>query len=1228
MYQQYLEKIKRCFALRSITFTGVLSSALITLSLNGCGDTSKQASTPEQLNDVKPTAGVSTKLHKPVSPMPESFYHAPAAELKANFKTPPDAVKPWVYWYWINDHISKQGVENDLKKMQEQGISTALIGIIHLQPSIGGYGKIKAFSDEWWDVLLYAIKKAPEYNVDIGLFNSPGWSQSGGPWVEMHQSMRYLDNREYHLVGGQNANLSLNKPEGYADDVKVIAFKTPADELIRLNNQQTKGSATAFINSEKTIQADINSTNIKSLVDGDHESVYHYPASLINAKGSKLEIDFVHDETLTARSLEIYPNDTHSAKATLSFKNANGEFETIKSFDLQRPRNMASIGPEHDAPIVINFPKVTAREFRLTIDSLVIGRKQKNSEPNPGIKELVLTSGYKLERYVEKKLAKVFPNPQPKHDSYQWDAPTPEDKSSLALNAEQVLDVTQFVNDGKLNWQAPAGEWTVVHYFMRTTGTTNTPTTNATRGPEVDKLSKEIAQAHFDAYVGDIIDRLQPAERTALKYLVIDSYEQGAQNWTDAFAKRFQQQFGYDPMQFLPVYTGRIVNSAEQSERFLWDMRRMVADRVSYEYTAGMRERAHEHGLKLWLENYGHWGFPGEFLQYGGQADIVSGEFWASGNLGAIELKSASSAAHIYGHKTVMSESFTAGRGDAFKNHFWDFKKRGDWSFVEGINHTLLHVYIQQGYEDKKPGVNAWFGSEFNRHNTWFDYMGGWLNYIKRSNYMMQQGTYVADIMYFIGEDAPKMTGEIKPALPAGYSYDFINAEVILHGLSVEDGQFVLPSGARFKLLVLPDATTMRPQVLAKIKQLVADGGAIYGPKPSQSPSLQNYSQADNQVQQLANELWQQIDGTTVTQGQYGKGLVFFDSAENVDLAQVMDKLNLPADLAGLPTEVIWSHRSSDTHEIYFIANQSEAVVDIKPSFRLQTAMQRQEQAKLGQPQAWDAVTGSIRNIGQYSIENGRLVTPLSLQGLGSTFIVFEKSASATIQPTAVKQISKQNKATWLPTALYKQNQLIVDIPENGEYQVQFTNGDSQVVKLVDLPAPLTLRAPWQLTFEQNRDVEMSLTLDKLVSLTELQPLALKHYSGSITYQNQFQFEQSQLRDDQRWILDLGQVGVVARVTINGNNLGEIWSRPLQVDVTDYLVAGKNKLIVEVATTWVNRMVGDLKYPKQFPDQAQPKVFETEITFESKITKDTELQPAGLIGPVLLKPIREVTLKH
>ncbi|AWB66218.1 glycoside hydrolase [Saccharobesus litoralis] len=1201
----------------TIAISLLLTSCLKTDDAKTQNTTAKNSNASTRLKT--PTSYENIALHKPKSPMPESFYHAPAAELKANFKTPPDAVKPWVYWYWINDHISKQGIENDLAAMQKQGINTALIGIIHLNASIGGYGQVSALSEEWWDHLRFAIEKAAEYKIDIGLFNSPGWSQSGGPWVSLDQSMRYLDSKEYQVDSQSIKSLKLSKPKGYAQDVKLLAFQTPKQEQQRLSFQQTKVKVKYPQHSTFAHP----SNNPQQLIDGDHQSVYLFPTEVIDTKNSRVRFDFKHNELLSARTLEIYPHDTFSAKATLSAKQANGEYKVIKTFVVQRPRKMAAIGPDHDAPIVVNFTKTPASEFRLTLNNIKLGRGGKNSVP--GIKELVLSSGYKLERYVEKKLAKVHPTPQPKHDSYQWPTPLAADEPSLAISAEKVLDISEFMKGERVNWSVPKGEeWTMVHYFMRSTGTTNGPSSKNAKGPEIDKLSKEIAQYHFDAYIGKILQSMPAQKRTAFKYAVVDSYEQGAQNWTDGFAQKFEQHYGYDPIPFLPVYTGRIVNSAEQSERFLWDVRRMVADRVSYEYTAGLRERAHQHGLKLWLENYGHWGFPGEFLQYGGQADIVSGEFWASGNLGAIELKAASSAAHIYGHKTVMSESFTAGRSDSFINHPWNFKKRGDWSFVEGINHTLLHVYIQQAYEDKLPGVNAWFGSEFNRHNTWFDYMGSWLDYVKRCNYLMQQGHYVADIMYFIGEDAPKMTGALQPALPAGYAYDFINAEVILKGLSVENGEFVLPSGMRFKLLVLPDSSTMRPAVLEKIQSLVAAGGTVYGPKPKQSPSLQGYPQVDQQIQAMANTLWQAIDGENVTQANYGLGQVFYQTPEQADLAQVMQTILRQPDLADLPADVIWSHRSSNTHDIFFIANQTDSPVNIKPSFRLS--------AKWARPQYWDAVTGQMQTLAQYQIDKGRLTIPLSLQGLGSAFIVFEKShAKSLLASDSVQSIQaidpQQAKYRPLVTSAFDSSgQLVLDIQTNGKYLVHTNTRPAQTLTIDDLPPSQVFTTPWQLTLTEGRDVATQLQLSQLVSLTELEPLALKHYSGSIIYRNQLAMTDNLLRDDQRWILDLGQVGVIAKVNVNGVDLDDVWSRPLQVDITDALQVGNNQIEINVATTWVNRLVGDQKYPEQFPDSAQAKAFNSEITFASKVTKDTPLQPTGLIGPVKLTPLRKVKL--
>ena len=397
---------------------------------------------------------------------------------------------------------------------------------------------------------------------------------------------------------------------------------------------------------------------------------------------------------------------------------------------------------------------------------------------------------------------------------------------------------------------------------------------------------------------------------------------------TDLFRKRY----GYDPRPWLPVLTGRLVGSADQSDRFLWDLRRLVADHIALDYVGGLRDACHRHGLRLWLENYGHWGYPAEFLQYGGQSDELSGEFWATGDLGSIELRCASSAAHIYGKPVVHAEAFTS--GVLFQSTPWSLKRRGDWALTEGINHWVLHVYVHQPWDDRRPGVNAWFSTEFNRHNTWFEQSRAWIDYYRRCDFLLQQGRHVADIAYFIGEDTPKMTGIRKPSLPPGYNFDYINAEVIEQRLRVKAGRFVLPDGMSYRLLVLPELDTMRPELLAKILDLVKAGGTILGPPPSRSPSLQDYPTCDAHVKELAVELWGQEEpsapssGSRNTQHATGKGRVFRSN----ELQPVLDQLGITPDFIGAdPKQILWTHRSSKEAEIYFLSNQGEQAAAIAP---------------------------------------------------------------------------------------------------------------------------------------------------------------------------------------------------------------------------------------------------------------------------------------------------------
>lgn len=400
----------------------------------------------------------------------------------------------------------------------------------------------------------------------------------------------------------------------------------------------------------------------------------------------------------------------------------------------------------------------------------------------------------------------------------------------------------------------------------------NGPALEDGAGLEVDKWSPAHLAKHYDAFVGELCRRIPAADRKSWKVIVADSYEKGGQNFGDDFFEAFEARYGYDARPYLPVFSGLTVGDRDRSDRFLWDLRRMMADRLSYDHIGALRELAHRDGFTTWLENYGHWGFPGEFLQYGGQSDEVAGEYWSEGELGDIENRAASSCAHIYGKNKVSAESFTAAFSP-YARHPYRMKQRGDRFFSEGINNTLLHVYISQAADGPKPGMNAFFGNEFNRNNTWFGQLDLFITYLKRCNFMLQQGLNVADAAYFIGEDVPKMTGVCDPALPAGYQFDYINAEVLCRDATVRDGLLTLPHGTQYRVLVLPRQETMRPEVLERVMQLVREGAVVLGPAPTRSPSLAGYPEADGRVQAMAAGLWGPEKGKHVNR--YGKGMVF-----------------------------------------------------------------------------------------------------------------------------------------------------------------------------------------------------------------------------------------------------------------------------------------------------------------------------------------------------------------
>lgn len=890
--------------------------------------------------------------------------------LGAGFVDPPAATRPWVYWYWISDNVSREGITRDLEAMARVGIGEALIGNIFLDDV--EKGSVKVLSDEWWGMVEHAIREGGRLGVDIGMFNCPGWSQSGGPWITPGESMRYLVSGEVRAKGPSRFEGKLPAPAEDFQDVAVVAFGAPAADAEAVSALRPKATSAPAAG------------GIAAVVDGDHTTEFALPEGA-GQGAAAFAIDIDLPEAFTARSLVLHPGQSAFAAdfELLAFA-GDGSLRSVRAFAVDRSNVNPGIGPMRYGPVAIAFPPERARRFRLVA---------KNVRGRARLAEIDLRGGARLERFVEKQLGKMHPTPLPMWDTYLWPPATGPESPDFAVVPDKVIDLTDRLQpDGTLAWDAPAGEWVILRIGMAPTGARNSPASPEGQGLEVDKMNRAAAKAHFDAFIGKILSRLSPDERKAFKHVVADSYEMGSQNWTDGLADLFRKQYGYDPVPWLPALTGRVVGDADRSDRFLWDLRRLVADRVAKDYVGGLRDACHAHGLKLWLENYGHWGFPAEFLQYGGEADHVSGEFWATGDLGSIELRAASSAAHIYGKPIVSAEAFTSVL--KFESTPWSLKRRGDWALCEGINHWVLHVYIHQPWEDRLPGVNAWFSTEFNRHNTWFDQGRAWIDYYRRAHFLLQQGEHVADVAYFIGEDTPKMTGARKPELPPGHDFDYINAEVIEGRLGAEGGRLALPGGKSYRILVLPDLDTMRPAVLRKIRDLAAGGGAILGPPPSRSPSMQGYPDCDTEVRRLAEELWSGLDGKLATRTAFGKGTVF----RGTDLRTALDTLGAGPDVAGIdPAQILWTHRASNSADIYFLCNQSDRAVTRVAEFRVPGKA----------PEFWDAVTGRITHPAAFAQTPGGIRVPVTLEPRGSLFVVFRSPVSGA--PT-VAEVTREGK--------------------------------------------------------------------------------------------------------------------------------------------------------------------------------------------------------------------------
>jgi hypothetical protein len=1059
----------------------------------------------------------------------------------ASFAKPPRADKPWVYWFWLNGNLTKEGMTADLEAMHRVGIG----GVIIMEVDQGvPLGPVAFGGDKWRELFKHMISEAARLGIEVDMNNDAGWNGSGGPWVKPEHAMQRVVWTETIVEGGAKVEKSLPRPQAVRDyyrDIAVLAFRTPAAEA--------------------------------------------------DAK-TRVRVDHLEGKT--------------------------------------------AVGREQIAPKA-NYPAVAA-------DAVVTGA---------------------------------------------------------------IVDISDKMDaQGKLTWDVPAGKWTILRIGHTLTGVVNAPAPKSGEGLECDKLSREAYDAFWAGFMAKLIDDVGPEAGKALAYTHIDSWENGSQNWTPKMREEFKKRRGYDMLPWLSVITGHVVGSVEQSERFLWDLRKTIAELNNENYAGRAAELAHQHGMKLSIEAYGSGLF--DDISYGGIADMPMGEFWIGG--GAMEtLKNMSSAGHVYGRNVIGAEAFTAVTEVAkWMNTPYSIKALGDTAFCEGINRFVFHRYAMQPWLDRVPGMTMGpWGIHYERTETWWEQTGPWHDYLARCNYLLRQGLYVADICYVQTEDAPN---GLAYGPRTAYAFDACSSEAVLTRMKVEDGRLVLPDGMSYRVLVLTPSETMTPAMLGKIKELVENGATVIGSRPQKSPSLTNYPNCDSEVSRLADQLWADCDGNGVKEHRLGKGRVICGKTPEAVQAEIGVAPDFQSDITAQTPTSRYIHRTADGTDVYFVSNSSPRAVDTDCVFRVTGK----------HPELWHPDTGRIEPVAIYEQIKGGTRIPLRLDRSGSVFVVFRPDAGTTDPVVALTRDGKSVIGAARPAgktvvqkAVYgvlgdaartrdvtKQAQAMVDrgelsfhvarmaadgdpafgivktltvdftvdgkpcrasatdpqfitlTPESdpldarvvddggklcieaakpGRYELKTASGKTASVEVPAIPKAVDVAGPWVLGFPEGWDAPKSVKLDKLISWSQHPDKGVKYFSGTADYKTTFHVSGEMLGQNRHIYLDLGDVREIARVKVNGKDLGILWKAPFRLDVTDAVQAGDNALEVQVTNNWINRMIGDEQLPEDSKRHPEGNLVEwPKWLLEGKPSptgrrtfttwrhwrKDSPLAESGLLGPV------------
>jgi hypothetical protein len=1148
--------------------------------------------------------------------------------LAAVFANPPADASPGAYWYWLGGQVTRAGITADLEAMRAAGISTPMLYSIGKSgPDSLIHPPADALTPHWWELVEHAAAECERLGLRLAMNDCDGWATASGPWITPELSMQCVVWSHRTVPGGAPVEGPLPLPprrRDYYRDIATLALPWPAQW------DETSFTRRARI----TTDLPLKSADAARISDpGNREQMIDW-ARVPGERPSWIEYAF--DRPFTLRSITVRtPSPPGFAPGVYRAANslvveASDDGRTFRRIGaLEYPKH----GWQTDLTTLTHaLPQTTARYFRLVHQPLA---------PQPYEEEYDFGQDLRLRLFSIVLASEPRIHQLPGKSGAQWAisrrttaADVPDD---VCIPLAEIIDVGRHLRpDGTLDWTPPPGRWRLLRIGYTTTGSENSAAGGA-QGLECDKFSPVAATLQFESWFGQALARVGP--RLAGKVLHgfhVDSWEAGAQNWSPVFAEGFQRLRGYDLLPYIAVMTGVPLVSADVSERVLHDVRRTINDLMDTGFFRTLGELARRHGCVFSAEPPNPT-FPADGMEHFQYVDQPMGEFWlhTPRNDKPTDIKDAVCAARLYDKPFAQAESFTEGL-ITWDEHPYLLKPLGDHNYCQGIGRLVLHVYAQQPWLHREPGITlSGIGTFFSRTQTWWRPGKAWFDYMRRCQALLQQGRAVADVCYFNGENIPAralLRRQLGVPLPEGYEFDTVNRDALLRLASVEDGEIVLATGPRYRVLVLPDSHLLTPEIALRLRDLVHAGAIIVGPRPRRSPSLAGYPAADRTVEEVARELWGDLDGITRTERRVGAGRVVWGRPLEAVLLEagrppdvrVREDRGAPAPAArDLPPAIEWTHRRAADWDLYFLSNPAPAARQLELTFRAAGRV----------PELWYPDTGRTETLALWREAGGHTTVPLRLDPCGSVFVLFARRAREAAHFVSAVSAAPDTGQAEAVRLLESDGRVRALVSSAGSWMLERASGERMPLEVPRLPAPLALPGPWRVRFPRQSAAapggrpgrSLRVRLDGLVSWTELADAQARYFSGTALYRTRFELPAALFDPGRTLWLDLGEVHEIAAVQLNGHELGVLWKPPFAVEITAAARAGRNSLTLRVTNTWRNRLIGDYGKPA-----AQRQTFVVPLLRKEQPWlpggPGTALSPAGVLGPVTVRSIARVEL--